>query len=120
MFSSSPPSYVTESPSAVPSTGSSNNNGQLPAYSTSPLTGRVSAPEPRPQVEHIYELTNSKGAWATLRVFSFARQGKHMPLFLEGDAIGGMFSLNLDKDDHIMAITILVSIHPLDRSPGCS
>lgn len=60
----------------------------------------------RPQTEHVYQLTNNSGSWATLKVLSRARKANQMPIFLEGDMITGSFSLTLDSEDHIMAITV--------------
>lgn len=91
-------------------------DSELPAYSdqqsaltapTVPLTG--TAPVPRPPTEHVYELTNSRGAWATLKLYSSAHKAESTPIFLGGDPISGTFALELDREDHILAINLAVS-----------
>lgn len=112
MNPAAPPGYAIEPQSHNTGGSSASGDSQLPAYS-----GRqppaLAAPrvtqEQRPPTEHVYELTNTRGAWATLKVYSSARKAKQMPTFLEGDPIFGTFALQLDRDDHILAIKFEVS-----------
>ncbi|KAJ7592896.1 hypothetical protein C8J56DRAFT_484812 [Mycena floridula] len=74
-------------------------------------------PTIRQTVEHIYQLTKKTGAWATLRVSSSAQKPSHMPIYVENDPIQGTLFLDLDEEDHIMAIKVLVKGQILSSSP---
>jgi hypothetical protein len=93
----------------TPSYGSGNTGG-LPAYSR-----RESINPPAPAqlaTEHQYHLS-SRGSkpmtWATLKVLSRSPTPGHIPTFLQGDKIGGFFSVNLGRKDSIVSIHVTVS-----------
>ncbi|KAJ7285202.1 hypothetical protein C8J57DRAFT_1290710 [Mycena rebaudengoi] len=90
----------------TPSYGSGNTGG-LPAYSR-----RESINPPAPAqlaTEHQYHLS-SRGSkpmtWATLKVLSRSPTPGHIPTFLQGDKIGGFFSVNLGRKDSIVSIHV--------------
>jgi len=83
------------------------DNSAPPGYQGGGPSRSVST---RPLREVISTLNTSKGKpWALLKVMSRVGKASEVPAFVEGEPITGTVELNLDKSDHIQAVTIEVS-----------
>ncbi|KAI0752587.1 hypothetical protein C8Q80DRAFT_1342136 [Daedaleopsis nitida] len=106
----------------VPSVARAAMQADLPQYARTPTqhqhrTSRASANSPatrhgsssRAPTEHLYHLTSSKGSpWLTLKMSSNAPGSKYLPVFFEGEAIGGTVALHREKEDAIRSISVKV------------
>ncbi|KAF9041999.1 hypothetical protein BDZ89DRAFT_1128688 [Hymenopellis radicata] len=102
---------VSSGPPSYPSSLSARSDIDLPSYSPPTLSLRRprTAPQPRPPVEHKYELLSGNGtAWATLKVQSRSRSSQQMPTFAEGDKVNGSLVLDLKKNESIKSIHLVV------------
>lgn len=85
-------------------------NSELPAYSP---THSPSVP-PREPVVHKYSLQNKSGKpWFTLEVSSKAPSPEKIPLIIEGEAVTGLVSLDLDSETRIKSVVVSVRISGL-------
>ena len=101
----SPPRYTRYSRvGPVPAFG-----GDLPAYSHRNTLAAPLQP-PREPTEHVFQLSGSNGAWATLKVYSSAKSAKSLPTFYEKEKVNGCVKLNLERGDSISSVTVKVGI----------
>ncbi|CAK5269637.1 unnamed protein product [Mycena citricolor] len=67
--------------------------------------------EGMPRTEHYFHLPprSVKPPWATLKLISRSQSATQLPIFLEGDRIGGRLTFNLTQPESIVAINAYVS-----------
>ena len=59
--------------------------------------------------ERVYTLETSKKPWASLKVKSRSINAASIPRIVQGEPITGTVELDLEKTDHIQAVTVAVS-----------
>lgn len=88
-------------------------DGELPGYTTR-STGQLA--------EHSFTLEDGKSrTWIWLSVRSRANSSRQLPLYFEGDMIGGTVSVDFSLTSGVKGVSLTVGV--LDckiKSPGCS
>jgi hypothetical protein len=101
MTAESPPSFAA---SVEASEGSlpPGYDGHGPSTKQSPIS----------LTERVYTLeTSKKQPWAFLKVNCRPGSATSIPSFIQGEPITGTVELNLEKTEHIVAVTIAVNYH---------